>query len=117
MLEARVRSLTPSSQDEVLAIVAEANAHGRKLEVMGAGSKRSLGAVEGADAMLSTARLDRIIDYQPDELVLTVQPGVRVADLERLVAGRGQMLAFESPHLTRLLGARGEPTLGGEPVG
>ena len=113
MLEARVRSLTPTSPDEVLAIVAEANAHGRKLEVMGAGSKRSLGAIEGVDATLFTSRLDRIIDYQPDELVLTVQPGARLNDLERLVAGSGQMLAFEPPRLTRLLGARGEPTLGG----
>ncbi len=113
MLEARVRSLTPTTPDEVLAIVAEANAHGRRLEIMGAGSKRSLGAIDGVDATLSTTRLDRIIDYQPDELVLTVQPGVRLEDLERLVAGRGQMLAFEPPRLTRLLGARGEPTLGG----
>ena len=113
MLEARVRSLTPTTPDEVLAIVAEANAHGRRLEIMGAGSKRSLGAFDGVDATLSTTRLDHIIDYQPDELVLTVQPGVRLEDLERLVAGRGQMLAFEPPRLTRLLGARGEPTLGG----
>lgn len=113
MLEARVRSLTPTTPDEVLAIIAEANAHGRKLELMGAGTKRSLGALEGLDATLSTARLDRIIDYQPDELVLTVQPGARLDDLERLVAGRGQTLAFEPPRLTRLLGARGEPTLGG----
>src|SRR5205085_6509853 len=66
-----------------------------------------------ADVVLSTARLDRIVDYSPEELVLTAQPGVRIADLERLVAAKGQMLAFEPPRWTRLLGARGEPTLGG----
>ncbi len=45
--------------------------------------------------------------------MLTVQAGVRLADIERLVAGQGQMLAFEPPKWTRLLASRGEPTLGG----
>jgi glycolate oxidase FAD binding subunit len=69
--------------------------------------------MDRVDAVLSTARLDRIVDYAPEELVLTAQPGVRIADLERLVAGQGQMLAFEPPKWTRLLASRGEPTLGG----
>lgn len=113
MLETRLRTLTPTSPEALLAEVAEANAMGRKLEIMGRGTKRALGMVEGVDAVLSTARLDRIIDYQPDELLLTVQPGVRLDDVEKLVADKGQMLAFEPPRLTRLLGARGEPSLGG----
>lgn len=113
MLETRIRTLTPKTPEEVLAAVAEAGAGGRKLEVIGGGTKRGLGGIEPVDAVLSTARLDRVIDYQPEELVLTAQPGVRLGELERLVAGGGQMLAFEPPRLTGLLGARGEPTLGG----
>ena len=45
--------------------------------------------------------------------MLTAQPGVRIADLEKICASRGQMLAFEPPRWTRLLASRGEPTLGG----
>ena len=100
---------TPRSAQEVCEIVAA----GRPLEVVGGGTKRGIGAVAGAEAVLSLARLDKVVDYQPEELVLTAQPGVRLATLEELVAAQGQMLAFEPPRLTRLLGARGQPTLGG----
>lgn len=109
----QVRPLKPTTPEEVQAIVAEAGAHARHIEVVGAGTKRAIGAMDPIDMMLSTQRLDRIVDYSPDELVLTAQPGVRIADLEKICASRGQMLAFEPPRWTRLLGARGEPTLGG----
>jgi len=113
MLDEATRTLKPTTVDEVVDAVAEAGAAARHIEVTGGGTKRAIGGMDRVDLMLSTSRLDRIVDYSPEELVLTAQPGVRLADLERLVAGKGQMLAFEPPALTRLLGARGEPTLGG----
>jgi len=109
----QVRPLKPTTPEEVQAVVAEAGAHARHIEVIGAGTKRSIGAMDPVDVVLSTQRLDRIVDYSPDELVLTAQPGVRIADLEKICASRGQMLAFEPPRWTRLLASRGEPTLGG----
>ncbi|MBL8553651.1 MAG: FAD-binding protein [Phenylobacterium sp.] len=113
MLDEALKTLKPASPDEVQEIVAEAGAAARSVAVIGSGTKRSIGGMDRVDALLSTARLDRIVDYAPDELTLTAQPGVQIADLERLVAGKGQMLAFEPPKWTRLLGVRGEPTLGG----
>jgi glycolate oxidase FAD binding subunit len=106
-------TLEPATPEEVLDAVAEAGAKGRRIEIVGGGTKRRVGSVDRADLVLSTTRLDRIIDYAPDELVLTAQPGVRLADLEARVASQGQMLAFEPPHWTGLLGATGQPTLGG----
>lgn len=113
MLDQAVRPLKPATSEEVQAAIAEAGAAARHIEVIGAGTKRAMGAMDPVDVVLSTQRLDRIVDYSPDELVLTAQPGVRIADLEKLCAGRGQMLAFEPPRWTRLLASRGEPTLGG----
>jgi len=100
---------TPATPEEVAKIVAK----GRPLEIVGGGTKRGIGAVEGAKAVLSLAAMDKVVDYQPEELVLTVQPGAKLATLEKLVAAEGQMLAFEPPKLTRLLGAKGQPTIGG----
>ena len=108
-----IRTISPATPDAVVHAVAEAGAKGRHIEVIGGGTKRAIGVLGAADLVVSMAGLNRVIDYAPDELVLTAQPGVRIADLETLVAGCGQMLAFEPPRLTRLLGAQGEPTLGG----
>jgi glycolate oxidase FAD binding subunit len=100
---------TPATADEVREVVAA----GRPLEIVGGGTKRGVGTVRGVQAVLSLAKLNRVVDYQPEELVLTAQPGVTLAALERLVAAEGQMLPFEPPRLTRLLGAKGQPSLGG----
>lgn len=113
MSETAVKTEKPTSALQVLELIADASAADRRLEVVGGGTKRSIGRVEGADAVLSLARLDKVIDYAPEELVLTVQAGVKLSVLEALVAAEGQMLPFEPPHLTGLLKSRGEPTLGG----
>ncbi len=113
MRDVPIRTIYPATPDEVALAVAEAGATGQHIEVIGGGTKRAVGTLGAVDLVISTAGLNRVIDYAPDELVLTAQPGVRIADLETLVAGRGQMLAFEPPHLTGLLSAAGEPTLGG----
>jgi len=113
MLDQAIRTETPTSAEAVCALVADARASGRRLEIVGGGTKRGVGRVTGADAILSLAAMDGVIDYAPEELVLTAQPGARLADLEALVAAQGQMLAFEPPHLGALLGAEGAATLGG----
>ncbi|WP_293677041.1 glycolate oxidase subunit GlcE [uncultured Phenylobacterium sp.] len=113
MLDEAIRTLRPTTPQELCALVAEAGAGARHIEVIGGGTKRAIGSMDRVDQVVSTQRLDRIVDYSPDELVLTVQSGVRLADIERLTAARGQMLAFEPPNWTRLLASRGEPTIGG----
>jgi glycolate oxidase FAD binding subunit len=113
MLDLATRTERPTSPEEVLAIVADAAAKGARLEIVGGGTKRGVGRVVGADQTLSLEALDAVVDYAPEELVLTARPGVKLKDLEKLVASEGQMLPFEPPRLTKLLGARAEPTLGG----
>ena len=113
MSEVALRTERPKTAAEVLALVADATEAGRRLEVIGGGTKRSIGSATGADAILSLAKLDAVIDYAPEELVLTAQPGVKLSVLEALVAAEGQMLPFEPPHLTGLLGSKGAATLGG----
>ena len=108
MLDLAPRTHAPRTAAEVAEIVAAGGA----LEIVGGGTKRSIGAVR-ADTVLSLAGLNKVIDYAPEELVLTAQPGVTLAALERLVAAQGQMLPFEPPHFGKLLGAKGRATLGG----
>ncbi|MFI4966037.1 MAG: glycolate oxidase subunit GlcE [Caulobacterales bacterium] len=113
MLELAAQTATPKTAAEVVELVAEAGAAGHALEVVGGGTKRGIGAARSVDSVLSLAGLDKVIDYAPEELVLTAQAGVKLSVLEKLVAAEGQMLPFEPPHLGRLLGSKGKPTLGG----
>ncbi len=112
MLDLAAKTEVPKTSAEVVELVADADAEGRTLEIIGGGTKRSIGAVS-ANAVLSLAGLNKVIDYAPEELVLTAQVGVKLATLEKLVAAEGQMLPFEPPHLAKLLGIKAHPTLGG----
>ena len=58
-------------------------------------------------------RSDGIVDYQPSELVLTAQAATPLATIEAAVEAERQMLAFEPADYAPLLGATGDPTLGG----
>src|SRR6185312_13658345 len=113
MSEVATRTIAATSPEDVLKAVGEARARGRRLEVAGGGTKRGVAPMAGVDALLSLAGLDAILDYAPEELTLTARPGARLKDLEKLLASEGQMLPFEPPRLTKLLGSSGEPTLGG----
>ena len=56
---------------------------------------------------LDTTALRGITSYEPSELVVTVQAGTPLADLEAVLAERGQCLPFEPPRFT------GRETVGG----
>ncbi|HYF43057.1 MAG TPA: glycolate oxidase subunit GlcE [Ramlibacter sp.] len=74
-----------------------AAAQGRALRIRGGGSKDFLAArLEGE--LLSTAGLSGITSYEPSELVVTVRAGTPLAELEAVLAERGQCLPFEPPH-------------------
>lgn len=87
--------LQPVDEQEVRAAVADATGEGRKLAIQGGGSKRDIGRPVGDVGVLDMRALSGIVDYDPPELVLTVRPGTPLAEVEALVAGQGQMLAFE----------------------
>jgi len=98
--------LAPADAREAAEAVSQAAALGRRLEVRGGGSKAAYGAGarETVD-ILDLSRLSRIVDYDPQELVLTVEAGARLSQIEPMLAAERQMLAFEPPDLGALLGA------------
>ncbi|MHB1143466.1 MAG: glycolate oxidase subunit GlcE [Thiobacillus sp.] len=76
------------------------------LIIEGGGSKTFYGNADEGE-VLATRTLNGIVDYEPKELVLTTRAGTPLADIEALLAGQNQMLAFEPPHFG------GGATLGG----
>jgi glycolate oxidase FAD binding subunit len=70
------------------------------LMITGGGTKTWYGNAVSALAegqTLCTRGHTGIVDYDPAELVLTARAGTPLAELEQVLADRGQMLAFEPP--------------------
>ena len=80
-------------RERVLAAIADKTS----LNIMGSGSKAFYGRSTQGDP-LAVAQHRGIISYEPTELVMTARCGTRLADIEVVLAERGQMLAFEPPH-------------------
>lgn len=77
--------------------VRAAAANGGKLRIRGGGTKDWYGqSFEGE--LLDTRGHTGIIDYEPTELVITARCGTPLAEIEAVLAGQNQMLAFEPPH-------------------
>ena len=84
--------------------IQQAMAAQTRLELVAAGTKRHLGRAVAYDAVLDTSAMAGIIDYQPEELVLTLRAGTPMNIVESALADARQMLAFEPPSMTRILG-------------
>jgi len=86
--------------------IRDAAARGAPLRLHGGGSKDFYGGAARGEP-LDTREYAGIVEYEPTELVATARCGTPLAELEALLAERGQMLPFEPPHF----GA--DATLGG----
>jgi glycolate oxidase FAD binding subunit len=77
-----------SNLAEAAEFLATANAEGRRVRI-------------GED--LTTAGLDRILEYEPGDLTCVVEAGVRLSTLQAALAEHGQRLSLDPP---------GDPTIG-----
>jgi len=107
-------ALRPDSADALAAIIAEAARDGTRLRLRGGGSKDAVGAPTPDARIVDMRGFSGVVDYDPPELVLTVKAGTPLAEVQALVADKGQMLAFDPfDHGAILGGAIGEATIGG----
>lgn len=106
-------ALKPTTAAETVEAILDAQASGTRLEIRGGASKAEIGAAREA-TILDLSGFNSIVDYDPPELVLTVGPGALLSDVEALVAGQGQQLAFEPFDHGPIFGrAAGAATIGG----
>ena len=92
------------------AAVDKARRAGRRLAVIGHGSKPWPRAAACAQP-LSTLAHTGIVDYRPNELVLTARAGTPLAEVAAAVAAEGQLLPFDPPRFGPT--ALGDGTFGG----
>ena len=99
---------------DVEQVVQAALANEQPLEILGHGSKRSIGHALATNAVLDISALDAIVSYEPNELLLTVGAGAPLADVLSLIDSKNQHFAFEPMNLAKLLGTGHDAgTIGG----
>lgn len=104
----------PFDAADVASAVADALSDGKTLELIGGGSRRAFGRPVEADVVLDLSGVSGVVTYQPEELILAAAPGTPMAQIEAMLAERGQQLAFEPPDFGPLWGLpAGRGTLGG----
>jgi len=104
---AAARQERPSTLAEATEALQRADRDRERILFLGGGTELTLGAPpDGVEVLLSTERLERIVEYAPLDQIVAVEAGVRLASLQDVLARSGQMLALDSPWA-------GRATLGG----
>ncbi len=113
MTEGAAEGEAPRDEAGIAAAVLAAYEAREPLEVIGNGSKQGMLRPVQAARTLRLGGLSGVVMHSPEELVVSARAGTTLAELDGVLAARGQSLASEVPDLRHLLGSEGEPTLGG----
>jgi len=98
---------------DVEQVVRAAIASEQPLEIIGHGSRRLIGQPMATNAVLDLSALNAVTAYEPNELIITVQAGAPLADVQSLIDSKNQQFAFEPMDTSALLGVSGAGTIGG----
>jgi len=108
-----VDTLRVRDAGDVEEVVRSAIASDQPLEIIGHGSKRSIGQPMATNALLDLSALNAVSSYEPNELIITVQAGAPLADVKSLIDSKNQQFAFEPMDTASLLGTPNLGTIGG----
>src|SRR5712672_954050 len=98
---------------DVEQVVRAAIASDQPLEIIGHGSMRLIGQPMATNALLDLSALNAVTSYEPNELIITVQAGAPLADVQSLIDSKNQQFAFEPVSTSQLLGTPDTGTIGG----
>jgi glycolate oxidase FAD binding subunit len=90
--------VSPSSPEQLAEILQISDGKGEKVVPAGGGTQLDLGMPpRQIDLVLETTGLNKVIEYEPADLTITVEAGIRFADLQKLLGEQGQFLALDPP--------------------
>jgi glycolate oxidase FAD binding subunit len=85
----------PATPEELRRVLAGAAARKEPIELFGANTKRLMAGAPKPGIRISTQKLQRIVQYEPRDLTISVEAGIPFADLTRELARHGQMIPLE----------------------
>jgi glycolate oxidase FAD binding subunit len=88
--------ITPRSIEELADAVRALLGERKAFAFVGGGTQIDLGNPPRAlDTVIRTVALDRVVDYVPEDQTITVEAGISLAELDRVLGQHGQMLPLD----------------------
>jgi len=92
----------PASVQEMQEVLQFASKRDLSVMPAGAGTKLGIGNLpEKVDIVLATTHLNSVIEYEPADLTVTVEAGIRLAALQAVLVQHRQYLALDPPYTDR----------------
>jgi glycolate oxidase FAD binding subunit len=88
----------PHTKHDLADAVREAATHGTRLLVVGGRTHMDRGNRSDVDAELWTTMMDEVAAYEPAEMLAVVEAGMRVGELQAVLAEGGQEWPVDAPH-------------------
>ncbi len=86
----------PTDEEQMADVLRMASEYGWRVGLVGAGTQMATGRLgEPVDVVVRTSRMNRILEFAPADLVVTVQPGVTLDALQAVLAEEGKMLPLD----------------------
>jgi len=88
--------VTPETAEELAGLLVGAAAEGRSINLCGNSTKNGMGGpIAPAEVTISTAKLNRVLQYEPRDLTISVEAGISYRELSRVLAEHGQMVPLD----------------------
>ena len=102
-----------AGEGRIVSVILQARADKTPLVIEGGGTRRGLGRPMPAGAAAVSLRVrSGVTLYEPAEMVIGALAGTPLAEIERTLAEKNQILPFEATDFRALYGSSGEPTIG-----
>ena len=90
-------TLEPSTAEETASVLGDAVRAKTRVAIHGGGTKLDWLAAPACDAVLSTARLNRVIAHRHGDLTATVEAGATLSSVNQALAAHGQWIPLDPP--------------------
>lgn len=88
----------PAGTEQLREVLADARERGLRVLARGTGTRLSWGGrPAGVDLVVDTSRMNAVVAHAAGDLVVTVQPGLSLAELQARLGPHGQRLALDGP--------------------
>jgi glycolate oxidase FAD binding subunit len=90
--------VAPQSAEDLANVLHSASSAGDAVVPWGYGTRQHLGRPPTRyDLALDLTALDRVVEYSPDDLVITVEAGATLSRVQQVLAQHGQFLPWDPP--------------------